>query len=171
MKLLTLLLVLAIFLPFVVSASPRSIMTGPYNVSFDLNTTKNLVNQPQYSDSRKSSEGGSVLFYGLEIIDSTVPDDAARAKISIYEYNATIQNSLEYRAEQAAKIFHIIDRVVTMDYRTIDGNPGYVVKGVNKSGRIEYSAGFQIGKQIEVTIVGALPEIKSLLDTIHIEKL
>jgi hypothetical protein len=171
MKLLTLLLVLAIFFPFVVSASPVSIITGPYNVSFNLDTTKNLVNQPQYSDSRKSSEGGSVLFYGLEIIDSIVPDDAARAEISIYEYNATIRSSLEYRAEQAAKIFRIIDRVVTMDYRTIDGNPGYVVKGVNKNGRIEYSAGYQIGKQIEVTIIGALPEIKSLLDTIHIERL
>ena len=44
------------------------------------------------------------------------------------------------------------------------------MKAVDENGRIEYSSGYRIGKQIEVTITGALPEIKNLLDTIHIEK-
>jgi hypothetical protein len=158
-------------LPYAVSSSPVIAQTGPFNVSFDIYTTKTLINQPQYSDTRKGPKGVSFNFYGLELIDRKAPNDAAKAQISINEYSIPISDSLEYRAEQAAKLFRIIDRIVTIDYRTIDGNPGYVVEGVNKNGRIEYSAGYRIGSQIEVTIVGALPEIKSLLDTIHIEKI
>jgi len=153
-----------------VSASPVTVVTGPFNVSFDINTTKKLINQPQYSDTRKGSKDVSVLFYGLGIIDSNTPDDAAKAQIGIYEYGTPISDSLEYNAGQAAKLLHILGRTVTIDYRMIDGNPGYVVKAVDENGRIEYSSGYRIGKQIEVTITGVLPEIKSLLDTIHIEK-
>ena len=170
MKIIMLLLVLVICLSYAVSASPVTSVTGPFKVSFDINTTKKLINQPQYSDTRKGSKGASVLFYGLEIVDSSTPDDAAKAQIGIYEYGTPVSDSLEYNAGQAAKLLHILDRTVTTDYRTIDGNPGYVVKAVDENGRIEYSSGYRIGKQIEVTITGALPEIKSLLDTIHIEK-
>ncbi len=161
---------LVICLPHVASSLPVTVATGPFSVSFDINTTKTLINQPQYSDSRKGPKGETVVFYGLEITDSNTPDDAAKAQISINEYDTQISNSLEYNAEQAAKLFRILDRTVSIDYRTIDKNPGYVVKAVNKAGRIEYSSGYRIGKQIEVTIIGALPEIRSILDTIHIEK-
>jgi hypothetical protein len=170
MKIVILLLVLVICLSYTVSSSPVNVVTGPFNVSLNIDTTKKLIIQPQYSDTRKGSKGASVLFYGLEILDSNTPDDAAKAQIGIYEYGTPISDSLEYNAGQAAKLLHILDRTVTIDYRTIDGNPGYVVKAVDENGRIEYSSGYRIGKQIEVTITGALPEIKSLLDTIHIEK-
>jgi hypothetical protein len=170
MKSFTLMMILAIYLQPVAIASPSNVTTGPFEVSFDLNTSKNLINQPQGPDTRKVSEGLSIVSYGLEIIDSNTPDDAAKAQISISEYSVSIPDSLKYRAEQAAKFFHIVDKIATIDYRTIDGNPGYVVKGTNKNGRIEYSSGYRIGEQVEVTIIGALPEIKKLLDTIHIEK-
>jgi hypothetical protein len=170
MKLLALLLILAICLPYSASASPKSITVGPYNVSFDSNTTKTLIIQPQYSDTRKSPEGESAVFYGLEVIDRNTPNDAAKAQISIYEYGAPMPNSLEYDAEQAAKLFHVLDRVVTVNYRTIDGRPGYVVNGVNKNGRIEYTAGYRLDEMTEVDIIGSLPEIKNILDTIHIER-
>lgn len=138
--------------------------------SFDLNTTKNLIIQPQGSYIRKDSEGITINSHEFEIIDSNTPDDAAKAQISINEYSDSIPASLESHAEQAAKLFHILDRVVTTDYRLIDGNRGYIVKGTNKNGRIEYAAGYRIGNQIEVTIIGALPEIKNLLGAIHVEK-
>jgi len=170
MKIIILLLVLGICLSYAGSASPVTVAVGPFNVSFDINTTKKLINQPQYSDTRKGSKGASVLFYGLEIVDSSTPDDAAKAQIGIYEYGTPISDSLEYNAGQAAKLLHILGRTVTIDYRTIDGNPGYVVKAVDENGRIEYSSGYRIGNETEVTIIGALPEIKSLLDTIHIAK-
>jgi hypothetical protein len=170
MKLLALLLVLAICSPCSVSASPKSIAIGPYNISFDSNTTKILINQPQYSDTKKSPEGKSVVFYGLDVIDRNTPNDAAKAQISIYKYGASMQNSLECDAEQAAKLFHVLDRAVTVNYRIIDGRPGYVVNGVNKNGRIEYSAGYRLDDTTEVNIIGSLPEIKNILDTIHIEK-
>jgi hypothetical protein len=165
MKLLALLLILAICLPYSASASPKSITVGPYNVSFDSNTTKTLIIQPQYSDTRKSPEGESAVFYGLEVIDRNTPNDAAKAQISIYEYGAPMPNSLEYDAEQAAKLFHVLDRVVTVNYRTIDGRPGYVVNG-----RIEYTAGYRLDEMTEVDIIGSLPEIKNIMDTIHIER-
>lgn len=170
MKIMILLLILATCLSYAVSALPVTTIAGPFNVSFDINTTKKLINQPQYSDTRKGSRGASVQFYGLEIIDSNTPNDAAEALIGIYEYDTPISDSLENKAEQTAKLFHVLHRTVSVDYRTIDGNPGYVVKAVNENGRIEYSSGYRIGKQIEVTIIGALPEITSLLDTIHIEE-
>jgi hypothetical protein len=170
MKIMIAFFLLVICLPHVASSSPVTVATGPFNVSFDINTTKTLINQPQYSDTRKGPKGEAVVSYGLEIIDSHTPDDAAKAQISINEYDTPISNSLESNAEQAAKLFRVIDRTVSIDYRTIDKSPGYVVKAVNKAGRIEYSSGYRIGKQIEVTINGALPEIRGILDTIHIEK-
>lgn len=170
MKIVIMLLILALCLPLNGSSSPVTAATGPFNISFDINTTKALINQPQSSETRRGPGGEAILFYGLDIRDINTPDDAARAKISIYEYSAPISYSLEYKAEQAARLFHILDRTVYTDYRTIDDSPGYIVKGVNNAGRIEYSAGYRIGKSVEVTIIGALPEIESILDTIHIEK-
>jgi opacity protein-like surface antigen len=170
MKLLAILLVLAICLLYSVSASINSITIGPYNVSFDSNTTKTLTIQPQYSDPKKSFEGKSVEFYGLEITDRNTPNEAAKAQIGIYKYDAPIPSSLEYDAEQAAKLFHVLHRVVTVNYRTIDGRPGYAVNGVNKNGRIEYSAGYRLDKMTKVDIIGSLPEIRNILDTIRIEK-
>ena len=98
MKIIILLLVLGICLSYAGSASPVTVAVGPFNVSFDINTTKKLINQPQYSDTRKGSKGASVLFYGLEIVDSSTPDDAAKAQIGIYEYGTPISDSLEYNA-------------------------------------------------------------------------
>jgi hypothetical protein len=170
MKIIIVLLVMVMCLPQVASSLPVTVATGSYNVSFDINTTKTFIYQPQYSDTKKGPGNEPIIFYGLEIRDRNTPDDAAKAQISINEYNNSISNSLEHDAEQAAKLFDIIDVTVSIDYRTIDNNPGYVVKGVNKAGRIEYSSGYRIGKRIEVTIIGALPEIKNILDTIHIEK-
>ena len=167
---MAILLVLAICLLYSVSASLNSITIGPYNVSFDSNTTKTLTIQPQYLDTKKSLEGESVEFYGLEVTDRNTPNEAAKAQIGIYEYDSPIPNGLEYDAEQAAKLFHVLDRVVTVNYRTIDGRPGYVVKGVNKNGRIEYSAGCRLDEMTEVDIIGSLPEIRNILDTIRIEK-
>jgi hypothetical protein len=167
---LALLLVLAICLMYSVSASLNSITIGPYNVSFDSNTTKTLTVQPQYMDTKKSLEGEAVEFYGLEITDRNTPNEAAKAQIGIYEYDAPIPNSLEYDAEQAAKLFHVLERVVTINYRTIDSRPGYIVNGVNKNGRIEYSAGYRLDEMTEIIIIGFLPEIRNILDTIHIEK-
>jgi hypothetical protein len=163
-------MILGIFLQAIAIASPNIATTGPFEITFDLNTSKNLINQQEGPDKRKVSDDLSIVSYGLEIIDSDTPDDAAKAKISINEYSSPIPESLKYRAEQAARFFHIVDKMATIDYRTIDGNPGYVVKGTNKNGRIEYSSGYRIGEQIEVIIAGALPELKGLLDTIHIEK-
>lgn len=168
MKLLTLILIIALCLQVVASASPHSVTIGPFMVSFDLNTTKNLIIQPQGSYTRKG--GMTIDSHDFEIIDSNTPDDAAKAQISINEYSDSIPASLESDSEQAAKLFHILDRVVITDYRVIDGNRGYIVKGTNENGRIEYAAGYRIGNQIEVTIIGALPEIKNLLGTIHVEK-
>ncbi|MDD1751498.1 MAG: hypothetical protein LUQ38_00205 [Methanotrichaceae archaeon] len=170
MKLLTLILIITLCLQVVASASTHSVTIGPFMVSFDLNTTKNLIIQPQGSYTRKGSEDMTIDSHDFEIIDSNTPDDAAKAQISINEYSDSIPASLESDSEQAAKLFHILDRVVTTDYRVIDGNRGYIVKGTNKNGRIEYAAGYRIGNQIEVTIIGALPEIKNLLGTIHVEK-
>ncbi|MDD1752109.1 MAG: hypothetical protein LUQ38_03335 [Methanotrichaceae archaeon] len=170
MKLLTLILLIALCLQVVASASPHSVTIGPFIASFDLNTTKNLITQPQGSHTRKDSEGTTINSHDFEIIDSNTPDDAAKAQISVNEYSDPIPTSLESHAEQAAKLFHILDRVVTTDYRIIDGNRGYIVKGTNRNGRIEYAAGYRIGNQIEVTIIGSLPEIKNLLGTIHVEK-
>lgn len=170
MKIIIALLILAICLPEVASSLPTTVSTGPFNVSFDINTTKDLINQPQYSDTRRGPKGEAILFWGVEIKDVNTPDDAAKAQISIYEYDGPISYSLEYKAEQAARLFRILDRTVSTEYRTIDNSPGFAVKGVNSAGRIEYSAGYRIGKNIEVTITGALPEIRSILDTIHIEK-
>ena len=147
-----------------------SITIGPYNVSFDSNTSKVLAIQPQYSDTKKSLEGKSAEFYGLEITDRNTPVGAAKAQIGIYKYDTPIPNSLEYNAEQAAKLLHVLDRVVTVNYRTIDGRPGYVVNGVNKNGRIEYSAGYRLDEMTEVDVIGSLPEIKNILDTIRIKK-
>jgi hypothetical protein len=170
MKIMLTLLLLAICLPQAASSLPVTAATGPFNVSFDIDTTKTLIYQPQYSNTRMGPGNEPIVFYGLEVRDSNTPSDAAKAQISINEYNNTIPASLEYEAEQAAKLFDIMDATVSIDYRTIDNNPGYVVKGVNKAGRAEYSAGYRIGKRIKVTIIGALPEIRSILDTIHIEK-
>jgi hypothetical protein len=103
MKIIMLLLVLVICLSYAVSSSPVTVATGPFKVSFDINTTKKLINQPQYSDTRKGSKGAPVLFYGLEIADSSTPDDATKAQIGIYEYDTPILDSLEYNAGQAAK--------------------------------------------------------------------
>jgi opacity protein-like surface antigen len=170
MKPSAILMVLAIGLLCSVSASPDNVTIGPYNVSFDSNTTKTLTIQPQYPDAKKSLEGESVEHYGLEITDRNTPSEAAKAQIGIYKYDVPIPSSLEYDADQAAKLFHVLDRVVTVNFRTIDGRPGYVVNGVNKNGRIEYSAGYRLDEMTEVDIIGSLPEIRNILDTIRIEK-
>jgi hypothetical protein len=170
MKIGIVLLLLAICLLQTASSLPVTVATGLFNVSFDANTTRTLIYQPQHSDTRKGIGNEPIVMYGLEIRDSNTPNDAAKAQISINEYNGPISDSLEQEAEQAAKLFDVLDQTVSIDYRTIDDDPGYVVKGVNSAGRIEYSSGYRIGKTTDVTIVGALPEIGNILDTIHIEK-
>jgi len=170
MKTLVTFLLLAICLPQVAFSSPVSVASGPFNISFDINTTKALIYQPQYSNTRTGPGGQAIIFNGLEIKDRNAPDDAAKAQISINEYSNPISNSLEYKAEQTAKLFHLVDGSASIEYRTIDSNPGYVVTGVNEAGRIEYSSGYRIGNQTEVTIVGALPELTDILNTIHIER-
>ncbi len=170
MNLKLMFLLLAMCLPHVAFSSPVTVATGPFNISFDIDTTKTLIYQPQFSDTRKGPGGEAIIFSGLSIKDSNTPGDAAKAQISINEYSSPISYSLESKAEQAAKLFQILDETVSIDYRTIDNCPGYAVKGVNKSGRIEYSSGYRIGNETEVMIIGALPEISSILDTIHIER-
>lgn len=170
MKIMVTFLLLAICLPQAASSLPVTVATGPFNVSFDIDTTKELTYQPQYSNTKKGFDGETIVSYGLEIKDINTPNDAAKAQISVNGYNNPISYSLVDEAEQAAKLFRLLDGTVYIDYRTIDNSPGYAVKGINNDGRIEYSSGYRIGTKIEVTIVGALPEISSILDTIHIEK-
>ncbi len=69
-------MILATWLQAVAIASPSNVTTGPFEVSFDLNTSKDLINQPQGPDARKVSEGLSIVSYGLEIIESKDVDIA-----------------------------------------------------------------------------------------------
>ena len=131
-----------------------------------MNTTKDFVIQPQDS-STYQIKGISVVGYHVKIID---PNSPAEVLISINKYSAPIPDSIEYDAENLAKMLRVAYQGVTVDYRKIDGRPGYVVKHLNEHGRTDHSAGYRLSDQEEIAILSDLPETSGLLDTIHIDK-
>jgi len=164
MRLLVLILVLIMCLPAVAFASPQNATAGPFKISFDLN---NIIIQPQ-DTSTYDIDGISVVGYRIKIID---PNSPADGQVSINKYSAPIPDSIEYGAESLAKMYRLIHRDVTVDYRFIDGKDGYDVKGIDKNGRLSHSAGYHLSEQIQVAIIGDLKDFESLLDTIHIESM
>lgn len=66
--LLSLITLLVIVLPPGASASPMAVMVGPYNVSFDLNTTIPFEPQPETPTKSLVRGGQSYTTYGLGLI-------------------------------------------------------------------------------------------------------
>jgi hypothetical protein len=163
MEKVILLLAALICLQVVALAEPDNATMGPFNVTFELNTTKNLVSHPQDTDVYDDS-----VHYHLEIID---PSSPATIGITINKFNTPVEESLEHDAESLAKLFGTIESDVTTEYRTIDSNSGYVVRSRDDHGRLNCIGYYRLDDKTDVVVRGNMPEVENVINTIHVNRL
>lgn len=166
-ELMKMALTLLAFLCFTVAASatPNYATVGPYQISFNLTTTKDFVIQTQHPIIWNVTDP-SWTTYSAKIITNDSPE----ATISIVKYNSTIPESMEFEVEDLAKMWRSLLQDVFVEYRIIDDHPGFVIKKLDKFNRADYTAGYRLSELEKVNILSNLPDTSSLLGTIHVQK-
>jgi hypothetical protein len=164
----------------VVSAEPSRIMAGPYNITFDLNTSKNYTVDVASPLSEDNYTSYSVLFNasnetkaGIYIWDLKTPEDATiTTKEQIYKaYTKDLPNA-------------------SVEIRKIDGKDGIIAYYVNQKNRQVFQGIYWLDSKkidntslyagsIEVRLYSTMPRnstedmaiVKSFINTIHIERI
>jgi len=160
----------------VASGAPENKTLGPYNVSFDLNTTMN------YS-----------ILYAKPIVTPTSTtymmmiktNNSSLANTAIIEYKNITDSTLNYHKLQAERVLinNGFSRNMSSINAHIDGKKGFVHAGINSKKFILFFTGFwldskdcdcgpvSVGKTKVEMISSYPPEITwNLLNSIHVEK-
>jgi hypothetical protein len=157
----------------VASVAPASVNVGPYKVSFNMQTNRDLSIWLPSTESYKSPGEISFVSYRLKINATGELHDLV---VAINKHSSPIPDSLEYEAEDFASNARANGlHSVVLDYRSIDNHPGYVLRWIDpQDGHDCCLASFRLSEQEQVIINSNLPwqsETSSFVDTIHIENL
>jgi hypothetical protein len=159
MRIFSVVLVALISIPLLASAAPNSVITGPYNVSFDVGLTKAAYNVTVNDPKDKEYYAG--------IYSISIDQDAVKryAKILINDDGTTPSAAL-------SSIFNIQN--INTSEKEIDGINGTLTTGdVSFLGsKIPYyEASYYPFKDTAVLMISTFPEKNTLklLDSIHIE--
>lgn|GEM_PF-1468363 len=163
-------------------AEPEEVSAGPYNISFDLNTTMdyNVTLYPEIEDNDSSWYHLSIVFDNETKADVGV---SAHKDWQYAEWPCTYWKNLYLKAAKAAGEV----RNGSESYATIDGSEGYIIRQevirpsdskVINGTIAEYwldaeeieGYGIMVAKS-EVEMISLLPEnlTENLLNTIHVE--
>jgi hypothetical protein len=172
---LLLALLAAVALAITASALPENVTTGPYSVSFDMNTTLNYT-----IESFDPVEEADRTEYQVAIN----ANDSVKAKITIAEYKDLVDSTQSMYV--TAKHYYLESKglnITGVAEMVIDGMPAVGLVGKNTENTTYYSAYYwldsidcecgpvSVGKTV-VAITSALPlnTTGQFMDTLHIEK-
>jgi len=176
MRLVLALFFLVVLIPSAFAALERA-STGPYNVSFEMNTTMNYTvkEEPIYSDPVYS-------LYRLSI----ATNNSTMADIGIVEYanitDATLTVSKNFETLRMGTVRGYNLNIAATDM-TIDGKKGFVIRGINQYGQRLFHSLYWLDSQdcecgpvsvgtITIGILSSYPSeiTKRLLETLHVER-
>jgi hypothetical protein len=160
------------------SAKTEEVSVGPFNVSFDLNTTENYTVTSNFTTQEGSQSG----------IIEIESNDGSQAAIGITAYDrwqyAGLSADMDYMNLSLQSDENVIEGSVSEE--TVDGHPAVIVAQTRKQPGAESTTNSTIAiswadeKQMEgydvpvaktkVEIISTLPEnmTQSLLDTLHV---
>jgi len=174
MRLLLALFIMAM-LSFSASAATENATTGPYMVSFDMNTTLNYTVQAiaPYAQEFRTA-------YPL-LIET---DNNSRAQITIFEYSKLMDSTPDLWQTINAQGLSLLGltNITPATEMTVDGKPAYGLSARDSNNNSRYSANYwldstdcncgpvSVGK-INVVIFSAYPLniTASILDSMHVE--
>jgi hypothetical protein len=180
LKMICMILAVLMFLPVYASAVSDSVITGPYNVSFDLGLPKNIYNIDVKNPKSSETLGGaaSKTYPFLVQIKNTTTQNSAIASIYVVisvEKQAVVPSaqrvSLNRKEIEALGYFGVQGAA-----RQIDGKDGVVCSGlelVNGRTPLTYFADYYLSNSEKVFIYSGIPWDEGtlqLLKTIHVEK-
>jgi len=175
MKTISMVLAAMICLPILASAAPDSVVTGPYNITFDLGIPKEAYKVEIKEPITKESLSGDISTnYEISLVNKTGLTRRAGIYITSHETEQVLptQDELVRLVKNA-----ILEAEDTHDVkaakRTIDGHDGAIVSAETKIDT-EYLATYYLSSTEMVTIVSLYPweeSTLSLFKTIHAEKI
>lgn len=170
MKILSIVLAALICLPISALAVPDSVVTGPYNVSFDLGfSSYDIVKDP--IKNTETLEGNKYTVYSMTIYNGSYRDSGI-AIIGITEFE---EDQKFPTNEAAVKSFRTAYTGAAT--RSIDGTTGIITSSKLDNGITIYLAIYHPTfdpKRLNASVISNYPWDEgtlSLLKTIHIEKL
>lgn len=155
MKIITLAILILLLVGAVASAQRDYAQAGPFNVSFDINKTHEIIVDP-------SKNLNQTLH--IKTFDG-------KADVTILNY-AISSSTIDLGGYTIPEIY--IDNMRTYDERSIvvDDRPAYLLISISDTSQIYYFAEYYPSSTCEVRLVSTLPLLDTahLLETIHIEK-
>jgi hypothetical protein len=164
----------------ITSAAPSNVMTGPYNITFDLDTTMNYTVEVMSPLEDNNSTSYTVLIEvpnvtrsGVYISDMKTPEDATIA---------TVERMYRYAARDL--------KDASVEVGEIDGKDGIITSYIDQQNRRVFEGKYWLDSKkcdcgplsagsIAVRIIGTIPQNStegmnitgSLINTLHIEKI
>lgn len=172
MKTISIVLAAMICLPILASAVPDSVITGPYNISFDLGLPKDVYTKTAEDPKETESLGGeSQTKYSIKIENKS--DSLQLISISMTEYAQEQTGASATSAEMEKVLKKMFPSSANTASRTIDEKHG-VIAEYSSSGITLYTAVYWPNARLFALLVSTYPWDEgtlSLLKTIHIEKI
>jgi hypothetical protein len=176
MKIISIVLTLLICLPILASAVPDSVITGPYNVSFDLRLPEDAykidVKNPESSETLGGAASETYSFT-VQIKNMTASNSAM---VNIYVAKQAVVPSAQRVSLNRKEVVDLGFLGVQAAARQIDGKDGVVCSGFElEDGKtfITYFADYYLSNSEKVFVYSGIPwdeGTRQLLKTIHIEQ-
>ena len=176
MKVLSIVLAALICLPALASAVLDNVITGPYNVSFDLGLPKDAykidVKNPESSETLGGAASETYSFT-VQIKNTTASNSAM---VNIYAAKQTVVPSAQRVSLNRKEVEALGLLGVQAAARKIDGKDGVVCSGfelVDGKTLTTYFADYYLSNSEKVFIYSGIPWDKGtlqLIKTIHIER-
>jgi hypothetical protein len=177
MKTLSIVLAALIYLPILASAAPDSVITGPYNVLFDLGLPKDAykidVKNPESSETLGGAASETYSFTLVQINNTTASNSAM---VNIHAAKQAVVPSAQRVSLNRKEVEALGFLGVQAAARQIDGKDGVVCSGfelVDGKTLTTYFADYYLSKSEKVLVYSDIPWDEGtlqLLKTIHIEK-
>ena len=183
MKILHIIFAALICSPMLATGVPDSVITGPYNISFDLGFSKDSYRVNIADPIQKEELNGDVTTeYNVSIQNITEPDRKIKVELTEYGEDHIIPTAEELK-EQYALILSIAGNVKKseVDTRVIDGVKGVILSATPKADKSRgitekesFVAEWNPSNQLNILLDLDFPWEEgtlSMLKTIHIEKI
>jgi hypothetical protein len=184
MKILNMALAAFICLSILASAVPDSVVTGPYNVTFDLGIPKEAYRVEIAEPNTNESSDGISTEYQIDLVNKTGLFNRASINITSYETEQVISTQDDFVKIAGAALALVSEMIsyieindIEVSRQEIDGYDGAVAFGdFNVSGTnigVFYLGMYQPSSTTLVILYSMYPwdeGTRSLLETIHVEE-